>query len=722
MTGVIAAVCLVLTASCAEYEAIPRPSTFEREANRIQENLEKPVPVPRPGVKTEAAPALSTASPGQPYIVGQGPSQDLFGGLANAPLNLDLRFEDAEIREVATTILGDILKKPYVIDTTLSGRVSLRIARNVSQRGLMEALRQSVTRVGGDIRLANGTYEISNATAAGALDNQKIAQLRAANPSVSIVPLRFAKPTVVSDLLKAIYPSSQITVDEAHNLLIIVGTQQQRDQMASTAESLDVDGMSNKTVAVYPIGQGNAAAVVDDLRKIYASSGGAQNSPVEFIALGRSNSVMAIARQQGALARVGELIRSMDQRRNASGRRMYVIQLQHARAQMLAGVLRESLGIQSTTTSTTSTTAATVGMATSPYAGAPPQGGSPPQAAAGVASLTGAVPAGAPPGESGGATSSTSTAYELDNIPLRIVANIDTNSIVIFATPGEFGLIQEAVRRLDAMPLQVLIEATIMDVQLTDQLQFGVQAFLQQQTSAGNTIQAGVTAATGFAGLVPQTSGFNFIFASAGQVQAAINALRAVTKVTVLSSPQVVTLDNQPAKLEVGQQVPITTQTVTNTTTNNPAVVNSISYVQTGVILHVTPRVNTTGGVDLDIRQEVTDAPPAVNQQATSLTPILNRRNIETRVSVQSTQTVALGGLITENTSDGRSRVPLLGDLPVVGWLFGQTNQSKTRQELLVFITPTVFTSPEEARNFSLDLRRRIDSIWKKEGSAQRSP
>jgi general secretion pathway protein D len=389
---------------------------------------------------------------------------------------------------------------------------------------------------------------------------------------------------------------------------------------------------------------------------------------------------------------------------------------------MLAGVLRESLGIQNTTTSTTTTTSPSVGMATSPYAGAPPQGGSPPQAAAGVASLTGAVPAGAPPGESGGATSSTSTAYELDNIPLRIVANIDTNSIVIFATPGEFGLIQEAVRRLDAMPLQVLIEATIMDVQLTDQLQFGVQAFLQQQTSAGNTIQAGVTAATGFAGLVPQTSGFNFIFASAGQVQAAINALRAVTKVTVLSSPQVVTLDNQPAKLEVGQQVPITTQTVTNTTTNNPAVVNSISYVQTGVILHVTPRVNTTGGVDLDIRQEVTDAPPAVNQQATSLTPILNRRNIETRVSVQSTQTVALGGLITENTSDGRSRVPLLGDLPVVGWLFGQTNQSKTRQELLVFITPTVFTSPEEARNFSLDLRRRIDTIWKKEGSAQRSP
>jgi general secretion pathway protein D len=719
LASAIAAFCLLL-GSCTEYEAIPRRSTFEREANRISENLDKPVPTPI-SVKTEAVPSVAPGGPGQPYIVGQGPSQDLFQGLTNTPLNLDLRFEDAEIREVATTILGDILKKPYVVDTTLRGRVSLRIARNVSQRGLMEALRQSVARVGGDIRLAAGTYEINNASA-GSLDNQKIAQLRAANASLTIVPLRFARPTVVADLLKAIYPSSQITVDEAHSLLLIAGQQQQREQIAATAESLDVDGMNNRTVAVYPIGSGSAAAVVDDLRKIYASSGGAQ-SPVEFVALTRSNSVMAIARQQAALARVGELIRSMDQRRSTSGRRMFVIQLQHARAPMLAAVLRESLGIQQTTTTTTTTTAPSVGtMATSSQAGAPPLTGSPPQAAAGVAppaSLTGAVPPGPAGGEGG--TASTSTAYELDNIPLRIVANTDTNSLVIFATPGEFGLIQEAVRRLDAAPLQVLIEATIMDVALNDALQFGVQAFLQQTTSAGNLITAGVTASN-FATMGATSSGFNFLFSTPGQVQAVVNALRTVTKVTVLSSPQVVTLDNQPAKLEVGSQVPISTQTVTNTTTNNPAIVNSISYVQTGVILHVTPRVNTLGGVDLDIKQEVTDAPPNTNPQAPSLTPVLNRRVIETRVSVQSTQTVALGGLITENATDGRSRVPLLGDLPVVGWLFGQTTTSRQRQELLVFLTPTVFTSPEEARNFSLDLRRRIDSIWKKEGSARRSP
>jgi general secretion pathway protein D len=706
IAGAVAALCLLQNSACTEYEAVPRQSVFEREANRISDNLARSAPIV-PNVKGQTVVGSQPAQM-QPYIVGQGGTQNLYQGLGTAPLGRELRFEDAEIREVASTILGDILKRPYVIDTTLRGRISLRIARDVSQRGLMDALVQSVSRVGGDIRLSAGTYEITNASQ-GQFGAQQIAQMQAANPSLSVVQLRFARPGTVADLLRALYPSTQITVDEANNLLLISGPAPQRAQMIQTAETLDVDGMNNRTVAVFPIATGNAQAVAEDLRKIYQSSPGAQNNPVEFVALTRNNSVMAIARQQSALTRVGQLVRAMDQQRAATGRRMFVIQLQHARAPLLAQVLRESLGIKE---GATGPIAATV-TATVPQP--------PPQASAIPASLTGAVPAsltGAVPAAPGDGTG---VVLELENQPLRITANHDTNSLLIFATPAEFSLLQDAIRRLDAAPLQVLIEATIMDVTLNDQLQFGVQAFLQQWTGGGNIVQAGITASN-FASMGATGSGFNFIFGSPGQVQAAINALRSVTKVTVLSSPQVVTLDNQRAKLEVGSQVPVTTQQVTNVTTANPSIVNSINYVQTGVLLNVTPRVNSTGGVDLDIRQEVTDAPNTLNQATPNLTPTLNRRIIETRVSVQSTQTVALGGLITELASDGRSRVPLLGDIPVVGWLFGQTNVGRTRQELLVFLTPTVFTSPEEARTFSLELRRRIDSIWKKEGSARRNP
>ena len=572
----------------------------------------------------------------------------------------------------------------------------------------MDALRQSIEKVGGDIRRVGSGYEIVNATP-NRLDEQRLAQIRAANASVTIVPMRVARASVVADLLRAIYPApQQITVDETNNIIIINGPAQQRAQIATTAEVLDVEGVSSRTVAIYPVGQGNANELADKLTRAYAALPGSRTSPVEFIPVQRTSSLLVIARQQSALGRVSQLLAGLDRQRSTA-RRMYVVTLQHARAPILAGVLRESLGMANVpagaTPGATPSSGQPATMSISPSA--VPQPPAPP----------GAPTAGAAPGAP---TEGAATPWDLENVPLRIVANADTNALVIFATASEYAVLTEAIRRLDATPLQVLIEATIMDVTLNDQLQFGVQAFLQQGVGASGLIQAGTTASS-FAGMGAASSGFNFVFSSAGQVQAAINALRSVTKVQVLSSPQVVTQDNQRARLEVGSQVPITTQQVTQTTVSSPAVVNSISYVQTGVILNVTPRVNTTGGVDLDIKQEITDA-PTIDPNNPSLTPVLNRRMIETRAAVQSTQTIALGGLITESTGDSRSRVPLLGDIPVVGWLFGQTANRRTKQELLIFLTPTVFTNPEEGRAFSLDLRRRLDSLWKKEGSSSRRP
>ncbi len=711
--------CCVSGWGCSEYDPIPRAGIFEREANRISENLAKPAPA-----VTTVKPGLpigvggGAVAPRQGYVLGQSGSADLLQGLTDAPIGVDLRFEDAEIAPVVTTVIGDVLKKPYSVDSSLKGKVSLVVSRNTTQRGLMEILREAVMRVGGDIRRSGVNYEVLN-VGDNRIDDQRIAQLRASNTSVSFVPLRNARASTVNDMLKAIYPTAgQITVDENSNMLIIQGPPAQRAQIQETAELLDVGGASNKSVAVFPLSQGNAAAVADELRRIYGPQSGPQGSNVEVVPIPRNNSVMVIARQQSMLSRAGQLIRGLDVQRSA-GRRMYVVPLQNARAPLLAGVLRESLGLSATTATSVSPLSTTPTgqpstMSTSPYAGAPV----PALTGAAPGALTGATSAGGPPpAEVGVGAGPGAAPFDLENVPLRIVANADTNALIIFATPGEYSVIADAIRKLDTAPLQVLIEATVMDVALNDSLQFGVQAFLNQVTSAGNLAQLGVTASS-FATQGATTSGFNFIFSNPQQVQVAVNALRAVTKVTVLSSPQVVTLDNQRAKLEVGSQVPITTQQVIQTVTPGAPVVNSISYVQTGVLLLVTPRVNSSGSVDLDIRQEVTDAPNA----SSTLTPILNRRVIETRVSVQSTQTVALGGLITEGLTDQRDRVPLLGDIPVVGWMFGQTATRRQKQELLVFLTPTVFANPDEARNFSLELRRRLDAMWSVEGSPRRRP
>jgi general secretion pathway protein D len=719
---------LVLLASCADYDFVGGSPTFEREAARISDNLARPAPQ-IPGLKDPGTPTARAGTPA-PYIIGQTGNEELLRGVPTTPVDVDLRFEDAEISEVVTTILGDILKRPYVLDTNLKGRVSFRTTRGITQRDLVNTLREAVNRVGGDIRRAGATFEVQ---ASGRLDDQRIAQLRAQNTSVTIVPLRFARASTVNDLLKAIYPGAagQIAVDDQRNLLIISGAVGQRTQMGQTAELFDVDGLGGKTVAVFPLGSGDAKNVSEELKKIYESTAQGRNEPVEFIPMQRLNAVLVIARNQAMMPRVQQLVAGLDRKRVTNARTMYVIQLQHAKAATLAGVLRESLGLEGGRADASQPPQpqqtprgpgmGPMGPGSGPGSGAQGPGAQGP-GGAGAGPMFAPAAAAPPPSNTAGPVSGMPPApqdpqnWDLENVPLRIVANADTNSLVIFATPAEIGLLQEAIRRLDAMPLQVLIEATIMDVVLNDQLQFGVQAFLRSVTDQGNIIQTGVTA-TNLATMGPTSSGFNFIFTAAGQVQAAVNALRSVTRVNVLSSPQLVTLDNQRATLEVGSQVPITTQTLTQATGGlAPAVVNSVSYVQTGVILYVTPRVNSTGGVDLEIRQEVTDA-PTVDPNNPSLTPVLTRRVIETRVSVQSTQTIALGGLILEARSDGRNRVPLLGDIPIIGWLFGQTNIRRSKEELLVFLTPTVFTNPDEARNFSLELRRRIDSLWRRDGT-----
>ena len=700
----------VVVGACSDYSPIPRTGmTFEAEARRVSDNLGRPVS------SSQATTVFSQVSPGrgggqgaaQPIILGQPSAESLLRGVPDTPIDVDLNFNNAPISEVARTVLGDVLKKPYVIDTSVSGAISLRVDRGVSQRALLDTLRQAIERSGGELQLVGTTYQIGNARPTRP-DEQRIAQLRNANNSVAVVPLNNAKASTVVEILKAMYPTaSQIAADPSGNIVMIGGPAGERAQIATTAESLDVGGVTNQTVAIYRLNNSNPTELAEQLRRMFRG-----DASVEFMPMPRNNTLMVVATQRSTLSRVSQVVQNLDQGRGGEGRRLFVIPMQHARAVAVADTLRVVLGLPPSSTQPVGPTPTSAPV--NPLSGQPnsmsvlPNASSPaPVIVPGQSQQQSAPPPAAGPDYGG-------NPWSLDSAILRVVASNERNSLLVFATPDEFAIVQDAVRRLDIAPMQVLIEATIMDVELNDALRFGVQGFLQALTNAGNLAQTGLTAFPGgFAAMAPTSTAFNFILSSNGQVQAAVNALRSVTNVTVLSAPQVVVQDNMPAKLEVGQQVPIQTGSVTQAVVSNPSILNSVSYVQTGVILSVTPRVNASGGVDMDIRQEVSEVPDTVLQTlAPNLTPTLNRRVIETRVSVQSSQTVALGGLINEISQNTRDRIPLLGDIPVVGWLFGQTGVGRRKRELLVFLTPTAFSNPEEARGFTLELRRRMEALW----------
>jgi general secretion pathway protein D len=290
---------------------------------------------------------------------------------------------------------------------------------------------------------------------------------------------------------------------------------------------------------------------------------------------------------------------------------------------------------------------------------------------------------------------------------MRIIANRRNNALLIYATPSEYSVIEGMLRKIDIIPLQVLIEATIAEVDLNDSLQYGTQFYFKADHIAFTLGPSGTTtpAIPNLGSLDFPSSSPYFILSKAPNV--ALAQLASVSKVRVLSAPQVMVLDNEPARLQVGQQVPVLTGTATSTLAANAPVVNSVDYHSTGVIMQVTPRVNSGGLVSLDIAQEVSDVAAAATNTVQG-SPTFNDQIFRTRVAVQDGQTVGMAGLIRDNTGNNNSGIPFLKDIPVLGALVSTQSNQRMRTELLVLITPHVVHDQRDARALTEDLRNQL--------------
>lgn len=358
-----------------------------------------------------------------------------------------------------------------------------------------------------------------------------------------------------------------------------------------------------------------------------------------------------------------EWIQRLDVGGNASGRRIYVYDVQHDRAEVLAESLKDVFGIGG---GAYDSNPAKSGAAKSPLQSQAPASGD---------------------GEN---------LQGFEGLGMRIVPNASNNSILVLASPNEYSAIQAALKRMDRPALQVLIEATLAEITLNDELKFGVQwEFLND----GNI----TTLSQNGSGAVSQSfPGFSYLHTGTDFI-ASLNALDSITDVQVISSPRLMILNNQEAKISVGDQVPILTQQAVSAETDNARVVNSVSQRDTGVILSVQPRVNNSGMVTLDIAQEVSAVVPTTTSGIDS--PTIQERSITSTVTVRDGESVILGGLISESNSTGKSGVPFLARIPVLGWLFGASTLSNQRTELIVFIRPRVVRDQSEMKALTEDLR-----------------
>jgi general secretion pathway protein D len=309
---------------------------------------------------------------------------------------------------------------------------------------------------------------------------------------------------------------------------------------------------------------------------------------------------------------------------------------------------------------------------------------------------------------------------------VQVVADKDNNTILTVATPAEYAVIEAALKKLDVPQRQVAIELTIAEITLTDELQAGIEFLFKggapsgrgsgglfNQSTPFNPAVPLAAAATTAASTTPLglalSTGFNYLINNSnfpGGVQAALHLLDTYGNTKVISNPHLAALDNQKATIKVGNRIPINQQTLVGGTTN--AVTTTAQYIDTGVLVQVTPHINAGGLVTLEVDAEVST--PGTTSDP-NIAPPINTRSVQTLLAVPSGQTMVMGGLITENNQNNSSGLPGLARIPVLGALFGTQTLQKDRTELILFITPRVVENETDYLRVIEDLRRRMERL-----------
>lgn len=631
-----------------------------------------------------------------------------------------LNFANADIREVVDVVLGETLGVSYIIDPKVQGQVTARTSRPIPRAAVIPALENILAMNGAALTLDDGIYKVVTLQqAVTSLTTPVVAPTRAdlaRGFAIHVIPLRFAAAQAMADILKPfVGPGRVLRVDAARNLLIFAGTGTEAADLLDMVTVFDVDWMAGMSFALFPVQVADAKSLVADLETVFLEGDSPLAGVVRFVPIERLNAVLVISSQPAYLERAETWIDRLDRGAEGTGRRIFVYHVQNSRAADLAEVLTRIFETEiserrraappelapglnpvsiapSEPAPRPAQAAADQGQAGAPQTGAP-QAGAPP---APVETVRAARPAGGRRNDLG----SIATIQESGNI--RIIADEKNNALVILATSAEYRMIEATLKRLDITPLQVLIEVTIAEVTLDDDLKYGLQWFFE----AGDSSITFSTLSTG--AVASAFPGFSYFFNSS-DARVVLNALTKITDVRVISSPQLMVLDNQSARLQVGDQVPIATQSAVSITDPDAPIVNTIQFRDTGVILEVTPRVNASGLVVLDVFQEVSDVISTTTSAIDS--PTIQQRSIQSTVAVQSGDTIALGGLIRDREEDALSGIPILSSIPILGNLFKTTQKIVRRTELLVLITPRVVRDRREALDVTQELRRRLSTL-----------
>ncbi|WP_436147915.1 type II secretion system secretin GspD [Acidovorax sp. LjRoot194] len=693
--------------------------------------------------------------------------------LSGAPLTFS--FEDAPVADVVRTVLGDIMGVPYVLHPPIAGTVTLA-SRNAIPPDQAVFLLESALQANGLAlaRDARGTYHVGRADMLRNIgsDVRQASPRAPLSPGFGaiVIPLNYIGAGEMASILRPMVPGDAIIrVDTVRNLLVMNGTRTQAEGWLELVNTFDVDLLKGMSVGVFPLKHASVKEIEAALRLVSGGSaapaggatGGAAGSvgtqagaagrgqagnagaaasavlgegnplfgALRIMPIERINSILVVTPRAAYLDEARRWIERFDQPTDSGGEpQLYIYQVQNVNAKHLANVLSGIFGGQTSSMGNVANSGVAPGLSTATgnsfgqnSMSSGTFGNSNSSFGGGMSSSTfgnragvqnsGFNSLGGRNNQNSGTQQQPAAAASIGNI--RVMADELNNSVLVWGTKSEYSKIEATLKRLDVPVTQVLIEATIVEVTLSDELEYGLQwAFNDNPTRNGSTYRGNGQLTNNANGIISGLAqGFSYtVGRSTSDIRATLNALATKSLVKVISSPSLMVLDNHTASIAVGNQQPVKTNTTTPITDITTGVTTStIQYKDTGVNLTVTPSVNAGNLVTMQVDQTVTDVGadvPSADGQ-----PAFLQRQISSKVAVRTGEAIVLGGLIKDNSNTGKSGVPFLQDVPLVGKLFGSNTVNKGRTELLVVITPRVVRTDIDIREVSEDLRDRLKGL-----------
>ncbi len=618
--------------------------------------------------------------------------------------------------QAAKTILGDLLAVRYTVDPGIEGKITIQTPKPVAKSTAVDLFQSALRANGAAVIETNGMYRIVPIDQAAVGASIRVDGAEAGErlgSGVEVVQLKYVAASEMRRILEPIAPrGGLVRADDTRNTLTLSGNRQDIAGMLDAIALFDVDVMKGMSFALVPVKTSQPQTIADELRRIFASEReGPMAGMVQFLPNKRLAAILVISPQPKYLARAADWVRRLDAQAEGSEKQFFTYAVQNRQAQELVDVLRSMFSKE-----TGARGGGGGGRNVAPQyreanlqssrsqpsfgGGSFGSGGGSPQSLP-VQSAAMTQPR-APPSSAGGPdTAPAQAAGEegADEPRIKLAADEAKNAILIEATPADYRRLMRVVGSLDQMPNQVLIEATIAEISLNDDLKFGLRWYLQRK---GKSYTFTDDASGAISSVFP---GFSYAL-KAVNIAATLNALNEITSVNVISSPSLMAMDNRTAFLQIGDQVPITTQSAVSVLGIGAPVVNSVSYRDTGVILAITPRINDSGRVLLDIEQEVSTVAATTSSNIDS--PTIRQRRIRTSVVLNNGEGLALGGLIQDSRTVSRTQIPILGDIPLLGNAWKHKDNQIGKTELIILIAPHVVRNLNEARSVTDEFRREL--------------